>query len=137
MLLVLLSIAKCMVDFVEPAALLVDGFNEEHGIKKPSLDKKHDLAGMDHQVKTVNSPEVFIPEIVASPPQENFKHRHSYPKMPFIYSVDVQTKIVLLGIMILLFALVISTTTRMMQEVVRIRMKLNNIDTVRENNDKI
>lgn len=46
-----------------------------------------------------------------------------YPKMTHVYNIDAQTKLVLLGIMVLLFVLVLSTTMKMVEDVLKIRMK--------------
>jgi len=52
-----------------------------------------------------------------------------YPKLAHVYNVDIQTKFILLGIMILLFALVFTTTTKMLQEVLKIKVKSEVDDT--------
>lgn len=136
MFLVLFGIAKCIIDFAEPADLLADSLGEEHNIK--SLTR---MSGLRKDA-AADSPELLVPEmVVGNPledvPQESPKRGYPYPKMAYTYSIDIQTKVILLGIMLLLLALVASTTTKMVQEVIKIRMKLSSADTAHESGNKV
>lgn len=102
-----LEIANCVINFTIPTEK--GESNSISSLVESSDKSKNEVLVIDNNSEYAN------------------EYTKVYPKLPFVYNVDPTTKVILLGIGILLFTLVLTTTSKMAQEILKIRGNRDNI----------
>lgn len=132
LLLLLLNLSNAVVDYSEPAEFADMNAPDIHYYDQNFTNvKRHNgWSSVDAQPQSAFKHSTFRISVFDGKTAPTFSDRTAgkttrvkYPKIAHAYTVDIQTKIILLGIMMLLFALVFTTTTKMLQEMLKIKMK--------------